>query len=212
MLFRSDPTATVTINLSPNDPLYDAANGVTSISIRRADVANAGDAGADGTFGTIDDVGLVNPDASLVLNGDETNFAKAQYINNTGLLIDQSQTYGSSDQITNLLREWVSADGGATFHAGMNLFDGTTLTNGWLRPGATVETHDTLPTLSELRDHVLNTGRDALTWEDVADYRNRNADGDVVAGNRKHLRDAVAHQARADNSNLWFGHARCLPL
>jgi hypothetical protein len=64
----SDPAATITINLSPNDPLYslgaDAASGgtganadVTSIRVRRADVANASQAGDDNTFGTTDDVG-----------------------------------------------------------------------------------------------------------------------------------------------------------
>ena len=31
-------------------------------------------------------------------------------------------------------------------------------------------------------------------------------DGDVVAGDREHLRDAVAHQARADHCDAGFGH------
>lgn len=116
----SDPNATITINLSPNDPLYSlGADGVaggvgpnadvTSITVRRAAVANAADAGADGIFGTIDDVGLINPDSSTSLNGDESNFAQAQYINTTGLLIDQSQTYGSHAAMNALIREYDAA-------------------------------------------------------------------------------------------------------
>ena len=125
-----DPTATITISLSPSDPLYDAANGVTSIQVRRADVANPDAAGPDNTFGTLDDVGLINPDESLTLNGDESNFAKAQYVNNTGLLIDQSQTYGSRASVNALIREY-DANGNPTGRvvAG-NTEDGPNLSNG----------------------------------------------------------------------------------
>jgi Ca2+-binding RTX toxin-like protein len=130
VLRDTDANAKITINLSPNDPLYDAANGVTSITVRRADVANSGDAGPDNTFGTIDDVGLVNPDGSLTLNGDESNFAKAQYINNTGLLIDQSQTYGSHASVNALIREY-DANGNPTGRvvAG-NTIDGPSASSG----------------------------------------------------------------------------------
>ena len=71
-----DPAATITIPLSESDPLYDLDSGVTSITVRRADVANADDAGPDNTFGTVDDIGLVNPDGSLTLNGDEFQFCQ----------------------------------------------------------------------------------------------------------------------------------------
>ena len=57
----------------------------------------------------------------------------AAYVNHTSPFIDQSQTYGSVDQITSILREWVSTDGGLTYHAGMKLFDGTTLVDSWTR-------------------------------------------------------------------------------
>ena len=100
-----DPTATVTIPLSLSDPLYDAANGVTSIAVRRADVANVNDAGADGTFGTTDDVGY-SAGADGVQGTADDVYAKAQYVNNTGLLIDQSQTYGSHASVNALIREY----------------------------------------------------------------------------------------------------------
>jgi Ca2+-binding RTX toxin-like protein len=83
----------------------------------------------------------------------------------------------------------VSTDGGSTFHAGIELFDGTTLVDQWERrwpDGSSEMVNDTLPTLTELRDHVLDTGRDALTWEDVSNYRNRDAGGHVATGNSGH--------------------------
>ena len=147
---------TIKIALAQDDPLYGVkgpdGQPVTSITITRA------------------------TPAGIDANGD------VAYINHTSPYIDQSQTYGSSDQITNLLREWVSADGGATFHAGMNLFDGDSLSDSWTRPDGTI-TNDTLPTLNELRNEVVATQRDALTWEDVLNYRNRDDAGHVSAGN-----------------------------
>ena len=49
----------------------------------------------------------------------------AEWVNHTSPYIDQSQTYGSSDQMTQLLRKWVTTDG-STFHAGAELLDGST--------------------------------------------------------------------------------------
>jgi Ca2+-binding RTX toxin-like protein len=100
-----DPTATVTINLSPNDPLYDPANGVTSIKVRRADVANVSDAGGDGIFGTADDAYHSAGADGIDGTADDT-YSKPQYINQTGLLIDQSQTYGSHQSVNALIREY----------------------------------------------------------------------------------------------------------
>ena len=104
-----------------------------------------------------------------------------EYVNHTSPFIDQSQTYGSHEQLTTLLREWVKDPATGQYHAGMNLFDGQTLDTAWTRPDGT-STHQTLPTLDELRAHVEATGRDALTWEDVNDLRNRDASGHVIAG------------------------------
>ena len=146
---------TIKIALATDDPLYGAIGSdgrpTTSITIGRATVS-----GKDA-------------------NGNPT------YLNHTSPFIDQSQTYGSHAQMTNLLREWVSTDNGVTFHAGMELFDGQTLATAWKRPDG-VMTTQTLPTLNELRDHVLDTNRDGLTWEDVLDFRNRDANGDVLVG------------------------------
>jgi Ca2+-binding RTX toxin-like protein len=105
----------------------------------------------------------------------------AEYVNHTSPFIDQSQTYGSHEQLTNLLREWVKDPASGQYHAGMNLFDGQTLETAWTKADGT-ETHNTLPTLDELRAHVDATGRDALTWEDVNNLRNRDAGGHVIAG------------------------------
>ena len=155
----------IKISLATDDPLYGAIgpNGpVTSINLSRATVA-----GVDA-------------------NGNPT------YINHTSPFIDQSQTYGSDAQMTQLLREWVSSDNGATFHAGMELFDGNTLVDAWGKTtgfdangdAIKVSTHQTLPTLNELRDHLLDTARDGLTWEDVLNLRNRDATtGDLTSGN-----------------------------
>lgn len=111
-----DPTATITVNLSKNDPLYslgadNAVGGtgadadVTTITIRRADVSNAGDAGLDGIFGTIDDIGYSAGADGQQGTADDV-YAKAKYINQTGLLIDQSQTYGSHASVNALIREY----------------------------------------------------------------------------------------------------------
>ena len=145
----------ITIPLAIDDPLYRAPGtngpsdpGNTKITVSRADVS-----------------------------GFDAN-GNAQWINHTSPYIDQSQTYGSHAQITALLREWVSTDGGATFHAGAHLFDGATSaswTNAW---GET--TTATLPTLKELNAHLIATGRDPLTWDDVSDLRVRDANGDVI--------------------------------
>ncbi len=146
---------TIKIALATDDPLYGVigpdGRPATSITISRATVS-----GTDA-------------------NGDPA------YVNHTSPYIDQSQTYGSSDQITNLLRAWVSTDGGTSYHAGMELFDGDSLATAWKRPDGTI-THDTLPTLNELRAAVIATGRDGLTWEDISDYRNRDASGQLAAG------------------------------
>jgi Ca2+-binding RTX toxin-like protein len=147
----------IIIPLATDDPLYRAPGtngpddpGNTRISVSRANV---------GGF-----------DAS----------GNAQWNNHTSPYIDQSQTYGSHAQMTSLLREWVSTDGGLTFHAGAHLLDGTTSaawTNAWGE-----STTATLPTLNELRAHLVATGRDDLSWADVLNLRNRNADGDVDTG------------------------------
>jgi Ca2+-binding RTX toxin-like protein len=104
-----------------------------------------------------------------------------EYINHTSPFIDQSQTYGSHEQLTTLLREWVIDPATGHYHAGMSLFDGQTLATAWTKADGTTG-HDTLPTLAELRAHVSATARDALTWEDVSNLRNRDADGHIVSG------------------------------
>ncbi|MGB8249833.1 MAG: peroxidase family protein, partial [Azonexus sp.] len=147
----------ITIPLATDDPLYRAPGtngpddlGNTKITVSRADVSGF--------------------DAS----------GNAQWVNHTSPYIDQGQTYGSHAQMTSLLREWVSTDGGVSYHAGAHLFDGATSaawTNAW---GET--TKATLPTLGELNAHLIATGRDPLTWDDVLDLRNRDANGDVAVG------------------------------
>jgi hypothetical protein len=147
--------ATIKIALATDDPLYGQmgpdGRPVHEITINRATVQ------------------------SLDANGNP------QYINHTSPFIDQSQTYGSHEQLTTLLREWVIDPVTGQYHAGMKLFDGTTLATAWKGPDG-VERHDTLPTLNELRAAVLATGRDALTWEDVSNLRNRDEHGHITSG------------------------------
>ena len=145
----------ITINLAPTDPMYgvidpNTGQPATKIVISRADVSGFT---ADGT---------------------------PQWVNHTSPFIDQSQTYGSSQEVTDLLREWVSHDGGTSYHAGAHMLDGNTSVAWKNAFGET--THATLPTLNELRAHLIETGRDDITWEDVANLRNRDDSGIVEAG------------------------------
>ena len=159
----------ITIALATDDPLYRAPEtngpgdrGVTSITIARA-----------------------TPDA-----GTGTGGVEAQYTNHDSPYIDQNQTYGANEQITSLLRGWVSTDGGATFHAGAELLDGSQtvayhsqyFNDAGSDAGGNL-TKRTLPTLDELRAAMNATGRggaNGLTWEDISNYRLRDAQGHVL--------------------------------
>lgn len=148
----------ITINLSPDDPMYgvidpNTGQPATKIVISRADVSGFA---ADGT---------------------------PQWANHTSPYIDQSQTYGSQAQVTNLLRQWVLADPSnpaSGYRMGAEMFDGQT-SAAWTDAFGNL-TNDTLPTLNELRTHLVETGRDDLSWEDVSNLRNRDASGHVIGG------------------------------
>jgi Ca2+-binding RTX toxin-like protein len=142
----------ITIPLALDDPMYGVigpdGRPATSITISRANVSGFDAAG------------------------------NAQWVNHTSPFIDQSQTYGSSQQVTQLLREWITDSDRTGFHAGAHMFDGNTSVawkNAW---GET--TNATLPTLNELRAHLIATGRDDLSWNDVLELRNRDANGHVI--------------------------------
>ena len=62
----------------------------------------------------------------LVRTADDV-YATPQYINHTSPFIDQSQTYGSNEQVTNLLREWVLDPTTGQYIPGAALLDGHTL-------------------------------------------------------------------------------------
>ena len=152
---------TITIPLATTDPLYGVigpdGKPTTSITIVRATVA-----------------------------GQDTN-GNASYVNHTSPYIDQSQTYGSHADVTQILRDWVQdPNHPGTWTPGSKLLDGHqtqayTDTNG-------VTTTATLPTLNELRAALKTEGMRAdLTWEDVTqNLRHRAADGSIAhdaAGN-----------------------------
>jgi Ca2+-binding RTX toxin-like protein len=168
--------------IGSNDPY--AAQGVTQLSISRATVANPEQAGADGRFGTADDI--VSPGVDGVYGNADDILGKAnpEYDNHVSPYIDQSQTYGSDDNVTNLLRKWVLDPTTGKYVAGMELLDGYTLKNEWNRTspidGVVEKTKATLPTLNELRKHLALTGRDDLNWEDISDFRVRDANGKVL--------------------------------
>jgi Ca2+-binding RTX toxin-like protein len=167
--------------ISPNDPY--AAQGVTQLSISRATVANPEQAGADGRFGTADDI--VSPGVDGVYGNADDVLGKAnpEYNNHVSPYIDQSQTYGSDDNVTNLLRKWIFDSTTGQYVAGMELLDGYTLKDEWNRtsPDGVVEkTRATLPTLNELRKHLAETGRDDINWEDIGNFRVRDANGHVL--------------------------------
>lgn len=165
---------TIQIALAVDDPMYGQigpdGQPVTSITINRA-----------------------TPDAGTGVNG-----IPATYHNNTSPYIDQSQTYGSNEQIDLLLRKWVLDPNTGTYHAGAQLLDGFSLKKSYISntfndAGSTttlnadaagvqsvMSTTRTLPTLAELRAALLATGRDDLTWEDVTgNYRIRDDQGHV---------------------------------
>lgn len=172
----------IVIGLDPSDPLY--SPGQTRLSISRATVLNPEAAGVDGQFRTADDILSPGADGTYGTADDILGPTDPLYTNNTSPYIDQSQTYGSNDDVTNLLREWVldpNMDG--VYIPGMKLFDGQSLKTPWTRtnPDGTVEeVHDTLPTLNELRAHLKATNRDDLSWGDISNLRARDSRGKVL--------------------------------
>jgi Ca2+-binding RTX toxin-like protein len=189
----NDKSSKIYIPLDPSDPLYRAPAydeygnlvdpGNTKLYISRATVANPEAAGADGMFRTVDDIQSPGKDGWYGTADDIFGPTDPKYVNHTSPYIDQSQTYGSDDTTTNLLREWVLDPITGKYTPGMKLFDGTTLANSWSRQnpdGSTTQTKDTLPTLNELRTYLLATGRDDLTWADISDLRVRDSSGKVL--------------------------------
>jgi Ca2+-binding RTX toxin-like protein len=173
--------AKIIVPLAANDPLR--AQGATTLSISRATVANPQQAGTDGQFRTADDI--LSPGVDGVYNtaDDILGATNPEYINHISPFIDQSQTYGSSEDVTNLLREWVIDPKTGQYVPGMKLFDGQSLAQAWTLnnpDGTTIQTKQTLPTINELRKHLLATGRDDLNWEDIGNYRVRDAHGKIV--------------------------------
>ena len=203
----------IVIALEPSDPLYRApgTNGANdpgnlTITISRAtpDGYTVTDlhgralsiAGADGAWGTADDVTGAGADG-LYGTADDAHGAMTQpkaatNTDHTSPYIDQSQTYGSDEQITMLLRKW-EADPlhKGQFRASADLLDGhqtqtySSSTFNDLGTGADGRglTNRTVPTLDELRAHMLATGRDGLTWDDINNFRARDAAGHVIDTN-----------------------------
>lgn len=143
----------ITINLAPTDPMYGVIDPTSGMPATKIVISRADVSGftADGT---------------------------PQWVNHTSPYIDQSQTYGSHAQLTSLLREWVMDPATGTYRPGMNLLDGQT-SRAWVN-GFGETTTATLPTLNELRQHLIATGREDLSWEDVINLRNRDASGNVI--------------------------------
>jgi Ca2+-binding RTX toxin-like protein len=171
--------ATIKIALAQNDPLY-------------------GMAGPDGR--PVYEITMNRASVQTVANG------SPQYVDHTSPFIDQSQTYGSHEQLTTLLRNWVMDPVTGKYHAGMEMFDGHTLTTTWTKADGTV-TNATLPTLNELAQAVVDTGRDALTWEDVLNLRNRDVTtGKLTTGNSDSSL-LLDMNPRFDTTNLHQGNA-----
>ena len=177
-------SAKVYIPLDPSDPMYDPTHGVTKLSISRATVDNPQAAGPDGMFGTKDDIISPGSDNIYGTADDVIGPTNPNYINHTSPYIDQSQTYGSDDTVTNLLRQWVIDPNTGKYIPGMRLLDGTTLSQTYNRQnpdGTITASKDTLPTLNELRAYLAKTGRDDLSWSDISNLRVRDANGKVLS-------------------------------
>ena len=143
----------ITINLAPDDPMHGVIDPTSGRPATRIVISRADVSGfaEDGT---------------------------PLWVNHTSPYIDQSQTYGSHSELTTLLREWVQDPASGDWKPGMNMLDGYTSVE-WTNAWGEV-TQATLPTLNELRAHLIATGRDDLTWEDVLNLRARDATGNVV--------------------------------
>jgi Ca2+-binding RTX toxin-like protein len=196
--------AKIIVPLDPSDPLYAAApNHAITISRATPDGYTIQDihgrqvsiAGADNTWGTGDEVQSLGADGVLG-GGDDTLATVARptetvYTNHTSPYIDQSQSYGSNTQITLLLRAWVMDPNTGQYRPGAELFDGhqtraynSNVFNDANPNGLGVGmTSRTVPTLAELRAHLLATGRADLTWDDINNYRVRDASGHVIDTN-----------------------------
>ena len=154
-------TYKVVIPLAVDDPLYGVigADGqpTTSITITRATVS-----------------------------GQDAN-GNANYVNHDSPYIDQNQTYGAVDDITNILRAWVKDPNTGAWHPGARLLDGTSLANTWTDAFGNT-TKNTLPTLNELRAEIRHNGgsdvggaRADLSWDEVAgQVLHRNVDGSLA--------------------------------
>ncbi|MDB5540940.1 MAG: heme peroxidase [Devosia sp.] len=202
--------AKIVIALDPSDPLYRAPGtngagdpGNLTITISRAtpdgytflDIHGrpVSIAGADGEWNTEDDLAsIADLGADGVVGGGDdtptgfqTQPSAANYTNHTSPYIDQSQSYGSDQQVTNLLREWVQDPNTGAWRPGAELFDGHQIKQ--YTTAAFGTTTRTVPTLSELRAHLAATGRgdadSALTWDDIGNLRARDAAGNVLDTN-----------------------------
>ena len=151
-----------------------ASAGVAAVDALGAAVSTAG---ADGIWGTADDIKSIG--ANDLISGATLGATSPTYINHTSPYIDQSQTYGSVSDVTQVLREWVVDPNTGKYVAGAKLFDGTHTVAYTDAFGNT--TQNTLPTLNELRAAVTGSQRTALTWEDVTqDLRHRDGSGHVA--------------------------------
>ncbi|WP_242185907.1 peroxidase family protein [Sphingomonas sp. CARO-RG-8B-R24-01] len=164
--------------LDGHDPAHSVvdANGV---AVKDANGLALSRAGADGVWGTADDIASLGGATQNSTVGAVLAPQNPTYINHSSPYIDQSQTYGSASDVTQILREWVAdPNHPGQYVAGAKLLDGhqtVSYTNAF---GAA--TTATLPTLNELRAAVTATGRTALTWDDVTDaLRHRDAQGHV---------------------------------
>jgi hypothetical protein len=201
--------AKIVIPLAPDDPLYRAPSGQdpgnTTITISRAtpDGYTVTDqhgrpvsiAGADGVWGTSDDVKATGADGVYGtaddVHGAMVKPATTTYTNHTSPYIDQSQSYGSNTQTTNLLREWVQDPNTGVYRPGAELLDGhrTQAYNSQVFDDASSTglgvgtTTRTVPTLNEMREHIRATGRADLTWDDINNLRARDDHGQVVDTN-----------------------------
>jgi Ca2+-binding RTX toxin-like protein len=207
----------IVIALDPSDPLYRAPQGTDpgnlTITISRAtpdgytfqDIHGraVSIAGADGMWNSGDELGsLASLGANGVVGGGDDIVAiiaqptgPARYTNHTSPYIDQSQSYGSDEQITILLREWMQDPNTGAWRPGAELLDGhqtriyssTTFSEAGTGPDGRGLTTRTIPTLNELRAHMAATGRgdadSALTWDDINNYRARDASGNVIDTN-----------------------------
>jgi hypothetical protein len=134
-------------------------HGLDFVATGASGSVNIGSAGGSDIFAPRADILEGTGDADGIPN--TADDVPARHINQASTYVDLSQTYGSDEAITNLLRLWEAGD------------DDDPVRTAYLLTGALDETNRALlPTLNDIRENYRTmTGGDELTGADITTYQ-----------------------------------------